>query len=91
MAVLWEIVKSNLTPDEKLRLIFEIDEVLGINLKNAQFFAVEIPEEIKKLAEEREAGRLAKDFQKSDELRKKIAEKGYSVKDTAEGYKISKR
>ena len=91
MAVLWEIVKSNLLPDEKLRLILEIDEVLGLNLKNAQFFAVEIPEEIKKLAEEREKARLAKNFQKSDELRKKIAEKGFSVKDTTEGYKISKR
>src|SRR3990167_11063488 len=91
VAVLWEIVKSNLPPDEKLRLIFEIDEVLGLNLKNAKFFAVEIPEEIKKLAEEREAARLAKDFQKSDELRKIIAGKGFSVKDTDEGYKISKK
>ena len=91
VAVLWEITKSNLPPDEKLRLILEIDEVFGLNLKNAKFFAVEIPEEIKKLAEEREAARLAKDFQKSDELRKKIAEKGFSVKDTDEGYKISKR
>ena len=91
VAVLWEIIKSNLPPDEKLRLILEIDEVLGLNLKNAKFFAVEIPEEIKKLAQEREKARLAQDFQKSDELRKKIAEKGYSVKDTAEGYKISKK
>src|SRR3990167_3781519 len=91
VAVLWEIVKSNLPPDEKLRLIFEIDEILGLNLKNAKFFAVEIPEEIKKLAEEREAARLAKDFQKSDELRKIIAGKGFSVKDTDEGYKISKK
>ena len=91
VAVLWEIVKSNLPPDEKLRLILEIDEVLGLNLKNAKFFAVEIPEEIKKLAEEREMARLSKDFQKSDELRKIIAEKGFSVKDTDEGYKISKR
>src|SRR3989339_1106617 len=91
VAVLWEITKSNLPPDEKLRLILEIDEVLGLNLKNAKFFAVEIPEEIKKLAEEREMARLSKNFQKSDELRKKIAEKGFSVKDTDEGYKISKR
>src|SRR3989338_1400872 len=91
VAVLWEITKSNLPPDEKFRLILEIDEVLGLNLKNAKFFAVEIPEEIKKLAEEREAARLAKDFQKSDELRKIIAGKGFSVKDTDEGYKISKK
>ena len=91
VAVLWEIVKSNISAEEKLNLIFEIDEVLGLNLKNAKFFAVEIPEEIKKLAEERETARLAKDFQKSDELRKKIAQKGYGIKDTDEGYKISKR
>ncbi len=91
VAVLWEITKSNIVASEKLNLIFEIDEVLGLNLKNAKFFAVEIPEEIKKLAQEREAARLAKDFQKSDELRKIIAQKGYGVKDTDEGYKVSKK
>jgi len=91
VAVLWEIIKSNISAEEKLNLIFEIDEVLGLNLKNVKFFAVEIPGEIKKLAEEREVARQSKDFQKSDELRKKIAEKGFSVKDTDEGYKISKR
>ena len=48
VAVLWEIVKSNIPAEEKLNLILEIDEVLGLNLKNAKFFAVEIPEEIKK-------------------------------------------
>ena len=47
VAVLWEIVKSNISAEEKLNLILEIDEVLGLNLKNAKFFAVEIPEEIK--------------------------------------------
>ena len=91
MAVLWEIVKSNISAEEKLNLILEIDDVLGLNLKNAKFFAVEIPEEIKKLAQEREKARLAKDFKKSDELRKTISEKGYNVKDTNEGYKISKK
>ena len=91
VAVLWEIVKSNIPAEEKLKLILEIDEVLGLNLKNAKFFAVEIPEEITKLAQEREEVRLAKDFKKSDELRKIINEKGYVIKDTDEGYKISKR
>ena len=62
VAVLWEIVKSNISAEEKLNLILEIDEVLGINLKNAKFFAIEIPEEITKLAQEREEARLAKDF-----------------------------
>ena len=38
VAVLWEIVKSNIPAEEKLNLILEIDEVLGLNLKNAKFF-----------------------------------------------------
>ena len=91
VAVLWEVVKSNLPPNEKLNLIFEIDEVFGLNLKKADFIAVEIPEEIIKLAQEREEARLAKDFKKSDELRKIIREKGYDIKDTDGGSKISKR
>lgn len=91
VAVLWEVVKSNLSPDDKLRLVVEIDEVLGLNLKNIRLIAVEIPEEIRKLAEEREEARLAKDFKKSDELRKKISDMGYNIKDTDEGYKISKK
>lgn len=91
VAVLWEIVKSNISAEEKLNLILEIDEVLGLNLKNAKLVAVEIPEEIKKLAQERESARLAKDFKKSDELRKIINDKGYDIKDTDAGSKISKK
>ena len=91
VAVLWKIIKSNLPPHEKLRLIFEIDEVLGLNLKNAKFIALEITEEIKKLAQEREEARIAKNFKKSDELRRAINQKGYDIKDTDEGYKISKK
>lgn len=91
VAVLWEIIKSSLPANDKLRLIFEIDEVLGLNLKNAKLIALEIPEEIKNLAQEREIARLAKDFKKSDELRKMINQKGYDVEDTAKGYKISRR
>ena len=90
VAVLWEVVKSNISAEEKLNLILEIDEVLGLNLKNAKFFAVEIPEDITKLAQEREEARLAKDFKKSDELRKIIGEKGYDIKDMDGEYKISK-
>ena len=91
VAVLWEIVKSNISAEEKLNLILEIDGVLGLNLKNAKFIVFEIPEEIKKLAQEREEARIAKNFKKSDELRGAINQKGYDIKDTDKGYKISKK
>ena len=49
-----------------------------------------IPEEIKKLAEEREQARDKKDFKKSDELRDKINSLGYKIKDNTGGPEISK-
>ncbi|MEK9161651.1 MAG: cysteine--tRNA ligase, partial [Patescibacteria group bacterium] len=91
LAILWEITKLNIPNEEKLNLILEIDEVLGLNLKNANTAVVEVPEEIKKLAEERETARISKNFSKSDELRKEIEKKGYEIKDTDKGYKISKK
>ena len=41
---------------------------------------IELPEEVKKLVEERKLARLNKDWAKSDELRDKIDQMGYSVK-----------
>jgi cysteinyl-tRNA synthetase len=44
-----------------------------------------IPAEIKKLVKEREKHRKNQDWQKSDEARKEIEKKGYTVEDTKEG------
>lgn len=49
-----------------------------------------IPEAVTALAEARQAARAAKDFTESDALRDQIAAAGYSVKDTATGYEITK-
>jgi len=52
---------------------------------------VEIPDEVQRLAEKREECRQGGDFQKADELRKKIEKMGFEVEDTEYGPKISKR
>lgn len=49
-----------------------------------------IPEEVQKIAEERFAARLEKNWAKSDELRAKLSELGYAVKDSKEGYELIK-
>ncbi len=49
-----------------------------------------IPADVKEVAEERWAARLAKDWAKSDELRGKLTEMGYAVKDSKEGYTLTK-
>jgi cysteinyl-tRNA synthetase len=51
----------------------------------------EVPFDIVTLSKAREAARLAKDWKKSDELRHKIAERGWEIRDTKEGHKITRR
>jgi cysteinyl-tRNA synthetase len=50
-----------------------------------------LPPEIAALIEARRIARLAKEWQKSDELRDKIAALGWEVRDTKEGQKVTRR
>ncbi|MEK7071656.1 MAG: cysteine--tRNA ligase [Patescibacteria group bacterium] len=89
IALLWELVRDEeVSPADKRATILDFDKVLGLGF--AELKEEMIPKEIKKLAEERERAREKKDFQKSDELRKKISTLGYEVKDTEAGQKITK-
>ncbi|MFH1030016.1 MAG: cysteine--tRNA ligase [bacterium] len=91
LAVMWEVVKSELTPKEKLDLIFDFDKILGLKLEEAEEEKIEIPEEVMELAGEREEARKAKDWKKADKLRDKITELGFSVEDTGKGGIIKKK
>jgi cysteinyl-tRNA synthetase len=51
----------------------------------------ELPAEIAKLAHARLQARLAKDFQKSDELRNELSTRGWELRDTKDGQKITRR
>ena len=73
--------------------------LLGIFKKSAKEYIAwyeqtnvgdELPEEVKKIAEERWQARLNRDWAKSDELRNKLAELGYPVKDSKTGYELTK-
>ena len=52
---------------------------------------IEVPAEIKELAEKRLEARKAKNWAESDRLREEISEKGYVIKDTAGGYEITRK
>ena len=89
LTLLWDVIKDeNMSDGDKRATILDFDKVLGLGFENLQEDI--IPDEIKKLAEEREEARKNKDFKKSDELRDKINSLGYEVKDTADGNKIYK-
>ena len=51
----------------------------------------DIPSEVLELATQRVEARKNKDWAKSDQLRDKIAELGYLIKDSKDGYTISKK
>ncbi len=89
LTVLWDVMKEeNLSSADKKATVLDFDKVFGLGF--ADLKEEKIPEEVQKLAKEREQTRKNKDFSKSDELRKKINSLGYEVKDTAEGQKVSK-
>jgi cysteinyl-tRNA synthetase len=92
MSVVWEAVgEKNLSDGEKLSLLLTLDQVLGFGMEKWQAASSEVPAEIQALLTEREAARKNKDFKRSDELRDKISELGYLVKDGAQGQKVTKR
>ncbi len=90
LAVVQELLKSDVSAGDKLATLFDFDRVLGLGLKDSSR-TEEIPEEIKKLAEEREAARREKDWQKSDELRERIRSLGYEIEDTDKGHTLKKK
>jgi len=86
---MWEMLKSNLSPQQKLELLFEFDKVFGLKLN--QISEEKVPEEIIKLAEERKQARQKKDFKRSDELRTKIIDLGFKIEDKEnDNYQIKK-
>lgn len=89
IALVWELVKdTNITNISKKSTLLYLDQVLGLGFDNIKEDI--IPDEIIKIAEERKSARENKNWDKSDELRDKIKELGYEIKDIDGGYEISK-
>jgi cysteinyl-tRNA synthetase len=83
LAVLWEMTRDeSVAPVEKIALAEAFDAVLGLNIL---FKQEPLPEHIVQLKDDREHARLAKNWQRADEIRDKIEAEGYEVKDTASG------
>ena len=89
LALVWDLLKeTSIKPEDKKATLLDFDKVLGLGLEKIK--PVIIPAEVKELADEREAVRKSGDFKKSDELRDKIKKLGFEIKDTPDGYKLSK-
>lgn len=82
LAVLWEVLKSNIPSEDKYDLAMSFDEVLGLNLaKNQEINVTKTPGKIKQLLEKREQLRKEKKFEEADQIRDEIVSLGFEVKD----------
>lgn len=98
VAVLWEVLKSNIPSEDKYDLAITFDEILGVGLaylptietkeiilpnSGLQVIVVgEVPEKVVNLIDKREMARNSKDYSKADALREKIVQKGFELIDS---------
>ena len=89
MAVVQELLKSELAAKDKLATLFDFDRVMGFGLEQVDQ-EESLPEDIRKMADERLKARADKNWALSDELRDAIQDRGYLVQDTSQGTKVFK-
>jgi len=100
IAVMWEMLKDEkLDNKTKCGTLMSMDEVLDIGLsedltegiKSLGVVGVdELPEKVQKLIDEREAARIARNWERSDILRDQIKLEGYTIEDTPQGPRVMK-
>lgn len=83
LALVWELLKdTKLNQGNKRDTLLDFDKVLGLGLDNIK--VVGPSEEVNALLIERRLAKVEKNYEKSDQLRRKIAELGFEVKDSGD-------
>jgi len=90
VAVVWQMVKSNIPEQDKWELISDWDRVLGLRLTQAEKREVKVSEEIKEMVKKRQELRKQKNWEEADKVRQEIKKKGFVVEDSGEDVKISR-
>jgi cysteinyl-tRNA synthetase len=88
VAVVWDMVKSDLPPSQKKATLLFFDRILGLDLAVWAPQEEEIPQDILTLVDERQKARQEKNWQQADSLREKVIAAGYEIEDTPHGPKV---
>lgn len=92
LAVLQEVLKSDMMEQDKLATVLDFDRVLGLNFEKEVFAKTEeLPLNIVELKNQRDEARANKNWTESDNLRDKIESLGYMIEDNKDGTKITKK
>jgi cysteinyl-tRNA synthetase len=63
----------------------------ALGLENLLEVEDEAPDELQQLAAERDEARSARDFERADQIRDQLAERGWEIRDTPEGTRLVRR
>ena len=92
LAELWGLLKDpSISPGDALAAAFDMDGVLGLDLAREAELRPENSEdpafaaEIERLIKERQEAKGAKNYQKADEIRLQLKEKGIILEDSSTG------
>lgn len=91
VAIMWELIRSDYPTSAKAATLYKMDEVLGLKIKDHANASINIPEQILEMVELRKGLRKQKKFALADQMRIKIEKKGYIIKDSKEGTKITRK
>lgn len=81
LGVFHQTLKSDLPAAVILATVYEMDNVLGLDIMYYHKEALDIPDNVNELLAERDHARTKKDWKRSDELRDEIFAQGYKVSD----------
>ena len=90
LAVVQELLKSDLPSKKKLATVLDFDRVLGLDLKDRMTKKIK-NEFVENLIIKRNKARKEKNFEESDRLRDEIEKLGYTVEDSKDGMRVYKK
>ncbi|MGK8206412.1 cysteine--tRNA ligase [Burkholderia cenocepacia] len=88
LAVLWELVRSDLPPSTLKATVDSFDTVLGLGLRDWTAASFDIPEDVRVLLDARERARAERDWASADRIRDSLRAQGWRVEDTTEGQRL---
>jgi len=92
LTLVYDVLKDTaINESTKLYLIEEFDKVLSLDLLKAELISSEEQEYIDIKLQEREEAKKNKEYDKADNIRDELLEKGFIIKDTREGIKVGKK
>jgi len=92
LAVVWKVAKSNIPNPDKLDLILDFDQVLGLELERVsrESRVSRVPREVKELVNKREELREQQKWAGADKIRKQIEKLGWKIEDALQGSKVKR-